>query len=222
MKTSVLISGIAALYLLIAFAEAPRRHYEDNMNISSSENISFVTINMVHMLPGVTITAERNDVTDITALEPAAEDFSYLKFEVTDYLETDAVNTEEDYSLPESTEADYAYLKFELSDYLSASELPGSEITELPEKENSLVENSSFDAFLIGFAYLRFDVNDYINNEDADIMELPESETESEKQAYASNSSEPANDFSYLKFNVANFYNPDEMSSGTELELPEK
>jgi hypothetical protein len=59
MKTSVLISSIAALYLLVAFAETTRRHGEDKLNVASTENISIATVKMATMLPGVVITSDR-------------------------------------------------------------------------------------------------------------------------------------------------------------------
>jgi len=207
MKTSVLISSIAALYLLVAFAETTRRHGEEKMNVASSENISLATVKMATMLPGVVITAERKKEASINIPVIPAEDYSYLKFDVNDYLEAEIVNTDEAEILPEAMEADYSYLKFNVSDYTD-SELTGDEITELPINENnttiSLPETSVNE-----FEYLRFNVNDYINKNATGNTEIDELPLEVE----------PANEFGYLKFDVTKYYNS-ALSSDEEFELP--
>jgi hypothetical protein len=209
MKTSVLISSIAALYLLVAFAETTRRQGEDNLNVTSTENISIVTVKMATMLPGVIIKADRETEAGISIPVIPAEDFSYLKFDVTDYLETESANTNETEILPEVIEADYSYLKFNISEY-SDLELTGSEITELPAIENNSI--STPEPFVNEFEYLRFDVNDYLSNiemETDEIGELPLV-------------SVTTNGFSYLKFDVTKYYSSVTLSSDVQFELPEE
>ena len=207
MKTSVLISSIAALYLLVAFAETTRRHGEDKMKVASTENISIATVKMATMLPGVIIKADRKKEASINIPIIPIEDFSYLKFDVGDYLEAEIVNTDEAEILPEAMEADYSYLKFKISDYTD-SELTVDELTELPVNENnttiSLPETSVNE-----FEYLRFNVNDYINKNATGNTEIDELPLEVE----------PANEFGYLKFDVTKYYNS-ALSSDEEFELP--
>jgi hypothetical protein len=207
MKTSVLISSIAALYLLVAFAETTRRHGEDKLNVASTENISIPTVKMATMLPGVVIKADRKKEAGFSIPVIPAEDFSYLKFDVTDYLEAEAINQDEAEVLPEAIEADYSYLKFNISDYTDL-ELTGNEITELLAIENNTI--SAPEPIVNEFEYLRFDVNDYISNsatETDEIGELP---------------SEPENEFGYLKFDVTKYYSSASLSSDEQFELPEE
>jgi hypothetical protein len=208
MKTSVLISSIAALYLLVAFAETTRHHGEDKLSVASTENISIPTVKMATMLHGVAIIAERKKEAAISIPVLPAEDFSYLIFNVNDYLEAEAINPYEAEVLPEATEADYSYLKFNISDYTD-SQLTGSEIIELPINENNNTSSIS-DATVNEFEYLRFDVNDYISNNATEIDEIGELP------------SEPENEFSYLKFDVTKYYSPDALSFDQPFELPEE
>jgi len=211
MKTSVLISSIAALYLLVAFAETTRRHGEDKMNLASTENISIATVKMATILPGVIITADRKMEPGISIPAVPAEDFSYLTFDINDYLEAEAVNQDEAEVLPEATEADYSYLKFNISDFTDP-ELSDSEITELPVNENITANISTPELSVYEFEYLRFDVNDYISNsitEPAEIGELPLE-------------SESVNEFGYLKFDVTKYYSPATLSSDEQFELPKE
>ena len=207
MKTSVLISSIAALYLLVAFAETTRRHGEDKLNVASTENISIATVKMATMLPGVAIIAERKKEAAISIPVNPAKDFSYLIFDVNDYLEAQAINQDEAEVLPEATEADYSYLKFNISDY-SDSELTGSEIIELPINENNT--SSIADSSVYELEYLMFDVNDYISNSATEMDEIGELP------------SEPENEFSYLKFDVTKYYSPATLSFDQPFELPEE
>jgi len=209
MKTSVLISSIAALYLLVAFAETTRRHGEDKLNVASTENISIATVKMATMLPGVVITADRKNEAVIILPVIPNEDFGYLKFDASDYSEAESGNPDETEVLPKITEVDYSYLKFAGSDYTD-SESTGIEITELPVNENNtsstpeLVENE--------FEYLRFDVNDYISNSVMEAEEIGELPLESE----------PTNEFGYLKFDVTKFYSSAALSYDEQFELPEE
>ena len=209
MKTSVLISSIAALYLLVAFAETTHRHVEEKLNVTTTENISIATVKMVTMLPGVVIKADRKKEAVISIPVIPAEDFSYLKFDVNDYLEAEATNTDKAEVLPEATETDYSYLKFNVSDY-SDSEVTGSEITELPAIDNNTI--SSPEPIVNEFEYLRFNVNDYIRNSAMETYEIGELPLESE----------PANEFGYLKFDVTKYYSSASLSSDEQYELPEE
>lgn len=207
MKTSVLISSITALCLLVTFAVTPRRHGEDKMKLASTTDISFAVEKRATMLPGVVITPDRKKEARITVPVIPAEDFSYLKFNVADYMESDGVNPAEAEVLPESTETDFAYLKFRIDDYISGSELTGEELAELPVND---------------FGYLRFDVNSYINNsgiENTGIGELPETEANT-GHAEVKVPGEITIELSYLKFDVNKYYTPGNPGKDEEFELP--
>jgi len=209
MKTSVLISSITALSLLVTFAVTPRRHGEDKMNIGSTTDISIALENRATMLPGVVITPDRKKEAGVSVPVIPAEDFSYLKFEMSEYMDSDATSLDEVEALPETSEADFSYLKFRIDDYISGSELTGAEIEELPVNE---------------FGYLRFDVNDYINNtgsENSGIGDLPESETGTgEAEIAIPNEATP--ELNYLKFDVNKYYNAGNLSAVEVFELPEE
>ena len=223
MKTSILISSVAALCLLVTFAEAPRRHGEDKMNSSSTDNISIAVMSRPTMLPGVVITADKKKEAGISVPDIPAEDFSYLKFDVSEYTKDEAVNLDEVEMLPEATETEFSYLKFNVSDYITDSELSVGEIAELPVYENNTVYNSTPEPSISEFEYLRFDVIEYISNsgtEATGIGELPIEEIQALNQAEITPSGETINEFGYLKFDASKYYSSANMSS-EEFELPE-
>jgi len=220
MKTSILISSLAALCLLITFAEAPRRNNDNNMNVALTKDISVITVNRAIMLPGVVITPERKkDAGSIVPVVPA-EDFSYLKFDVTEYTEADAVNPGEAEVLPDAIVADYSYLKFNISDYSTSDE-----ITELPVTENNASDISSLEPAVNEFQYLRFDANEYINptgTETSEIGELPLEEVTTGNQAAITVPVETTSEFGYLKFDVNKYNNGGNLGSDEAFELPVK
>lgn len=203
MKTSIIVSGIAALCLMITFAEAPRRHGEKNMNVNPNNNISFVTVNMANMLPGVEVTANRSKKADIAASQ---EDFSYLKFNLGNFEKA----TTENESMPEASEADFNYLKFDANKYFEIN--TNTEPEDLPASS----END--------FSYLKFDAGKYINNSEPSDIEVTQnalaepSVNEFEYLKFNAgnftgtadmNTAEelPENEYSNLKFDVNKFYN---------------
>jgi hypothetical protein len=225
MKTSILISSFAALCLLVTFAEAPRRHGKDKMIAAPTENITITTVNSPVLLSGPVITSERIKKSAITVPAVPAEDFSYLKFDVTIYTQADE-STPIDEALPESLETAYGYLKFNPGDYFTETELPGAVITDLPEAENTAeaATNLSVPA-LNEFGYLRFDVNTYMSNSNADpggIGELPQQETENGDSSANEVIDFTGINYSYLKFDVAKYYDPNSQRAAEQFELPEE
>ncbi len=219
MKTSILISSIAALCLLLTFAEAPRRHGDDNMIAATTENITFTTVNSVIRLSGPVITPARKNNSAIPIAPAPAEDFSYLKFNVNDYKDADAATAEEIEILPEATETDFSYLKFNLSNYIPDAGIFSGEITELPENEINSTNPYENVPVAIQFDYLRFDVNKYISEsgtKDEGIGELPAEELLLIEEA------QEIIDFKYLKFDPTKYYIPENQSSEEQFELPEK
>lgn len=218
MKTSILISSFAALCLLVTFAEAPHRRGKNNMTAAPTENITFTTANSVIMLSGPVIAAERKNTSTVT-VPAATDDFSYLKFNVNNYMEADVANPEVIGNLPEAIETDFSYLKFNVSDFNSVAGLNNSEITELPEDEINTINPFENVPVANQFNYLRFDVNNYISQsgtEGGGIGELPAEELLQNEDA------ETRTDFRYLKFDVTKYYIPENQSSEVQFELPGK
>jgi hypothetical protein len=224
MKTSILISSFAALCLLVTFAEAPRRHGELKMNTASKENITIPLVISAAMLPGTIITADRKKESLINPVGNTTVDFSYLKFDVFDYLEADAVNSPDAELLTKSIETDYNYLKFDVNNYLSDSELNVGELPAMPVNEAYASELSVQAPALIGFEYLRFDVSKYMNNnvtENEGFGELPMDETEIIDTALTIRQPDKTDQFGYLKFDVNKYLCADSLTYIEELELPE-
>ncbi|MDO9256029.1 MAG: hypothetical protein Q7U54_10990 [Bacteroidales bacterium] len=220
MKTSLFISSFAALCLLLTFAEAPRRYDGYKMELASATKIAIPATARVTLLPGVVITAKRNWETANTFPVIPSGNLNYLKFDVTQYLEADAFNPEEEAVLPDATSNDYSYLKYKISDYISG--FSSEEITELPVDEY----NSNLAAAEVNkFEYLKFDVNDYIasnGTETHGVGELPAEEVQISDKAHLSTLSGDTTELGYLKFDVANFYSSASLSSSGPFELPEK
>ena len=190
MKTSILISSFAALCLLLTFAEAPRRHGEVRMNKVSGENISIETVERAIMLPGVTITADKNMETRGNIPGLPAEDFGYLKFDVNNFTSDVALNSDEITELPENNNSlpnssftepaanEFGYLRFDVNDYVNKD--GAEEIGELPVEEAINPDKAKISVpaeTLNEYGYLKFNVSDYYNPAGQiynDQFELPE------------------------------------------------
>jgi hypothetical protein len=223
MKTSVLVSGIAALYLAIGVTGMSRHLNEDEMNFTSGNEISLTSFNTATMLPGVTITADRINNSDITSAVANTTDYSYLKFDVNKYMEAEASDPDESIEMPETPTADYSYLKFDVNEFTKDSESV-NEITELPETEIGN-ETISSELSIDNFGYLKFDVNKYIESSESksdDFGELPASEISNTIVLSPVSVEAPAKDYNYLKFDVTKYYCSGEMDNDAQIELPEK
>jgi len=225
MKTTILISSFAALCLLVTFAEAPRRHGEKRMNSISTGNISILALNRPSMLSGVVITAHRKAETGILVPVNPDNNFSYLAFDVTEYMESESTNLDEAEMLPEARENDYSYLKFNTGTYRSDEEFTGDEIPELPVNESNSADISAPDPAVNDFGYLRFISNDFISNissEAGQIGELPLEEVKTYKQDEIMAPDNASNEFGYLTFDVTKYYSLENGGSDAQPELPEK
>jgi hypothetical protein len=156
MKTSIIISSIAALLLMITFAESPSRRNVNKLNASTTDEISFIQINGLMPLTETKKTIIKKEASHVTLPSIPAEDYSYLKFNVSDFIASDA-NLDVYDVLPENTVSDYSYLKFDVNEYTNNSEFTDSEAIELPANE---------------FASLRFDVSDYYTDGEIETIEI--------------------------------------------------
>jgi hypothetical protein len=190
MKTSIIISSIAALLLMITFAESPSRRNVNKLNASTTDEISFIQINGLMPLTETKKTIIKKEASDVTLPSIPAEDYSYLKFNVSDFIASDA-NLDVYDVLPENTVSDYSYLKFDVNEYTNNSEFTDSETIELPEhpaNDFSYLRFNADDYYTTGdietietvvneFSYLKFDVNSYYSqsvNDTESTYELPE------------------------------------------------
>lgn len=166
MKTSILVSGFAALCLLITFAEAPRRHSGDKINVAYTSNIAIPRIDRVTTLPGVYITADRKKEATVAVTVIHTDDFSYLKFNVNDFIsdsqssgdKTTELPVNEEYTapalLPEPAVNQFDYLRFDVNDYIHKTWMEAEEAGGL-----SVAESETTDQF----GYLKFDTNKYFS-----------------------------------------------------------
>jgi len=128
MKTrSILMSSFGALLILISISENALKSTDEVSEPNQTEI-------QIELMP-VEIVA--SSLTPAPYVSKITNDFSYLKFNVSEYVAAETSNDE----MP--VEANFDYLKFKVSDFTESE----TEIGVLPE-------NSEFD-------YLRFDVNSY-------------------------------------------------------------
>ncbi|MFN8134035.1 MAG: hypothetical protein U0Z17_01950 [Bacteroidales bacterium] len=204
MKTTALLSTFAAFFLLITFAETPSLRHTEINKAAMINDLTYIPANLV-VVESTTV-AERTYAETPKAKIAQEPDFSYLKFDVADYLPE---NDEATDLVPDNT---FDYLKFHASDYVAGE----SESMEMPASEHGsyAFDVNSYDASAYSDAenmelpaneteYLKFDVNKYISSESVD----PE------------NMEMPANVFGYLKFDV-NAYTSTTTTDPTEYELP--
>jgi hypothetical protein len=100
--------------------------------------------------------------------------YSYLRFDVNDYITNPEIEDISDNSLD--------YLRFDVKDYFSADEMEISELPIMNEYDylrfdvNNFTANETEENFELPvnqYEYLRFDVTKYINTENHPIDELP-------------------------------------------------
>jgi hypothetical protein len=201
MKTSILVSSIAAFFLMITFGGTPGQKEVEESNMVMAHDF---TIYKTNMLSHATAVAPATDIKAKT--EPAtpaieSEDFSYLKFNVAAYLETEQADNEDNIELP-ATESDYSYLKFNVDDYMEA-EFDYLKFDVSDYTSGSLNSTENIELPLNELEYLKFDVNNYMTNSvEVESDELPEDE------------------FDYLKFDVNKFYASANINSLDTIELP--
>lgn len=161
MKTTILISSIAALSLMININEPDSRRAAEN-NVNSNLHISSAVPTKVCVEPDEKqqLTIKKAVVETPPALIP--ENFNYLKFNINDYTRYTEVSSFEDFDLPEN---DFGYLRFDVDNYIDP--IAGSpEYIELPADD---------------YSYLKFDVNVYVGRneqENASNSEQPVAETQ--------------------------------------------
>ena len=231
MKTSIIISTVAAVCLMITNAESP-------MNRNAQFDTKNLYSNILYIPSNASATAEvsRNAITientEARTKISANNNFSYLKFNVADYSDADNRLTDA------NAENLFEYLKFDSNNYDKNHELTS---TELKERTLHKFDYLKFDANnytatdndetietpLNEFDYLKFDVNNYTATDNVETIETPANEFEYLKfnvNDYSANENDesietPVNEFDYLKFDV-NKYSSTDLSTGQNVELP--
>ena len=228
MKTSIIISTVAAVSLMITFAETPMNRDAQFNKETLYNNISYIPAKSITTTPEVEFSAYTKADGAANTKVDLSEDFSYLKFNVANYTEANEV------AAAANEENFFGYLKFNVNDYAATEdesiETPVNEFEYLKFNVNDYSANEnaeSIESPANEFEYLKFNVNDYSANENDESIESPVDEfdylkfnvnnykTTDNNETFKS----PANEFDYLKFDV-NRYSSDNLSSGHEVELP--
>jgi hypothetical protein len=201
MKTSILVSSIAAFFLMITFGGTPSQKDVEQSNMVVAHDFTIYKTNMLSYATTVSPATFRKAETVTVAPAIESEDFSYLKFNVADYLETEEADNAEFIDLP-LAESDYSYLKFNVADYIEDEfEYLKFDVTDYTTSNLNSTENIELP--LNDLEYLKFDVNNYMT--DAGTVEIDEL---------------PEDEFDYLKFDVNKFYTSNTIESIDTLELP--
>lgn len=151
MKTSIIISTIAAVCLMITLAESTINRDSQNKKETLYSNILYMPAN--NFIAKTEVKWSSITKTNVSAKTKVNgnNDFSYLKFDVADYSEADEVAVE----VNDLKSLDY--LKFNLNDYTATD---NDETFESPANE---------------FDYLKFTVNNCPATNNADSPESVES-----------------------------------------------
>ncbi len=182
MKSNILISSFAALCLMLSISEVPTNtSIEKNVTISANP-FAYLPVWKSNEVLEEKLTVKTTVGSTLYETPTANDDFSYLKFDVTDYV-ADYEKFQSDMDEPASTyENGFDYLKFDVNKYL------GNDISVNSNPDEMLVNN---------YNYLKFDVSKYAAT-DATNSEM-------------TNGFESL-DLDYLKFDTQKYSQPGEQS----------
>ncbi len=212
MKTSILISTLAALSLMINLGQTFSHRNAVNNTVISVRNYTNLPAVSVSANPVVKLTIETRKLGAVKTSIPA-EDLSYLKYNVADYVNAGDMATEV------YNENSFDYLKFDVNKYSDNNESIDHDAVEMPVNEFEYLkfnvteytqndELTSLDAIesqVNEFNYLKFDISKYMNNGDTNSSEITE---------------HPVDHYSYLKFDISNFMTDEDSDSSKITELP--
>lgn len=166
--SSILMSSFATLLILVSVSENSLKKTVD-LSIPNQTVTKSQLMEVVNNAPSVA---------SIASVSKFAKDFSYLKFNLSDFVTTEAGDDE----MP--VEADFALLKFKVADYIETGigVLPGnSDFEYLKFDVNNYSTDPCDDKDLPsgGFDYLKFDIQKYVqNNSVVEINELPQADNQ--------------------------------------------
>ena len=206
MKTSIIISTVAVVSLMITFAESPMNRDSQFNKETLYDKISYIPAKSITIPSEFEFSAYAKEVDAAKTKVNINKDFSYLKFNVSDFSDAENMGTNAD------ADNSFEYLKFDSNNYDKNYDLTSTESIERTANEfdylkfdannyNATDKVEAIETPINEFDYLKFDVNNYTATDNVEIFETP------------------INEFDYLKFDV-NKYSSTDLSSGQNVELP--
>lgn len=155
MKTTILISSIAALFLMMTSAVAPKYRSSDNKETAYFSSANLIPVGIKVVESGNTASFNFKKISSNSSSDKKVNEFDYLKFNVSDFTNNDNVEILND-------EIAFDYLKFDVTKFAESSAFAHDDEIELPEQDLS---------------YLKFNANKFVQNDDSnDISNLPTDE----------------------------------------------
>ena len=219
MRTSVIISSIAALCLMTSFAELSDKSRSDINSATSQINCPNVSAGETSALYTETYnTSERKNEANTSASPNKDNDFSYLKFDVADYSKTGAPVMDVPMAMPSKSDSDFPYLKFDVNRYNSNGTLTEDSSLALPLNENTPADATSATTSLNEFEYLKFDISKFSGQNASSELQVTNEPAGMQTSGNELNSTS-ARDCEYLKFDVDYYSSPSTNNPNRE-ELP--
>ncbi len=193
MKSNILISSFAALCLMLTISEVPNNTTTEKSYAFSANPFSYFPVNSSNVVSEKKLTVNTSAGTSTNAKLTPTEDFSYLKFDVSEYVEDYGnFQTEMDGSSAYN-QSTFDYLRFDVSDYVKNDVSNSAEPAALSEKDveylkfdvskfaaaNTSNQDESSELTAKDFDYLKFDANKYcsqIATLPDDLNEFPSAE----------------------------------------------
>jgi hypothetical protein len=169
MKTTILISSIAALFLIMTSAVAPTYRSTDNRETAYFSSANFIPVGNNAVESGNTASFSFKKISANSSSDKEANEFDYLKFNVSDYINNDDAEIL-------NNEIAFDYLKFDVTKFAESSAFAHDDEIELPEQDLSYLKfntnkfiqddnsNESSNLPTDEFSYLKFDVNKFTTN----------------------------------------------------------
>lgn len=208
MKTSILISSIAALCLMITLAEAPHHNVNEKISTGSISRSALMPAHQITLFPRSEKVTSKWKAENGKPVEKMDDNFSYLKFRINDLQDGISASTTADSELPEISVTELNYLQFDVLKYMAEPLFPNKDLSELPDKQIITNEANPTAQVETEFGYLKFSISNLTTENEPDrpgIGSLPE---EPEKENYN------------LRFDVRKYYNTENLNSGIPADLP--
>ena len=190
MKSNILISSFAALCLMLTIAEVPSRMNNEKETTVSANPFSYLPIKSSNAVSGKKITVKTSEEANPLVSQNLVQDFSYLKFDVSDYTNS-FERLQNELDGPSNIDQNsFGYLKFDVSNYIKN------------DKPNNLDSNEPANE---DFTYLKFDVSKF----------APTESTNEEEESVSN-----ADGFEYLKFETNKYSSQSADSLSDFGELP--
>lgn len=174
MKTSILFLNSIAFLLMVTIGEAPtNRLLEQNhakSTISQSKAIESFNNDLVPADNVASLSVKEDTQAIANESMPISIDLSYLKFDVTNFIEAENTSVEEITTMEAIPLADMSYLMFDVNNFISNSDQSSEELISEPSTLDPTLTQ------IIELKYLKFDVNKFVSKSEIELIELPISE----------------------------------------------